>query len=354
MVVLGIETSCDETAAAVVEGGRVRSSVVASQVTLHEPWGGVVPELASRRHLEAILPVMRAAAERAGLPGGLEGVEAVAVTQGPGLVGALLVGLAAAKGFAYARGLPFVGVHHHEAHLYAIRLERPEADFPFVGLLVSGGHTSLHLAEGLGRYRLLGRTRDDAAGEAFDKAAKLLGLGYPGGALIDRLARAGDPGAVRFPRARLGPSGGAAPGPSRSAAAPGGEPLDFSFSGLKTALRQRVERLGVPEVGSRAMADLLASFQEAVVDPLVEKALRATRETGVRRLVAAGGVAANSRLRARLAAACAAEGVELFVPSLHLCTDNAAMVAGLGEAYLAAGRRTSWSADALPEWRLGE
>ncbi len=339
MVVLGIETSCDETAAAIVADGRVRSSVVASQVTLHEPWGGVVPELASRRHLEAVLPVMRAAAERAGLPGGLDAVEGVAVTQGPGLVGALLVGLAAAKGFAYARRLPFVGVHHHEAHLYAIRLERPEADFPFVGLLVSGGHTSLHLAEGLGRYRLLGRTRDDAAGEAFDKAAKLLGLGYPGGAVIDRLARAGDPAAVRFPRARLGPSGGP-------------EPLDFSFSGLKTALRHRVEREGVPEAGSRPMADLLASFQEAIVDPLVEKALRATRETGVRRLVAAGGVAANSRLRARLEAACAAEGVQLFVPSLHLCTDNAAMVAGLGEAYLAAGHRTPWNADALPEWRL--
>jgi N6-L-threonylcarbamoyladenine synthase len=338
VIVLGVETSCDETAAAVVERGRVRSSVVASQVDVHEPWGGVVPELASRRHLETILPVMRAAVERAGLPG-LEGVEGVAVTQGPGLVGALLVGLAAAKAFAFARALPFVGVHHHEAHLHAIRLERPELDYPFVGLLVSGGHTSLHLAEGLGRYRLLGRTVDDAAGEAFDKGAKMLGLGYPGGAVVDRLARAGDASAVRFPRARLGPPAGP-------------EPLDFSFSGLKTALRQRVERDGVPPADSPAFADLVASFQEAIVDPLIDKALRATRETGVRTLVAAGGVAANSRLRARLAEACAAEGVALLVPSLQLCTDNAAMVAGLGEAYLEAGHRSGWDADARPEWRL--
>ncbi len=338
MIVLGVETSCDETAAAVVEGGRLRSSVVASQVELHGPWGGVVPELASRRHLEAVLPVMRAAAERAGLAG-LEAVEGVAVTQGPGLVGALLVGLAAAKGFAYARGLPFVGVHHHEAHLHAIRLERPDVDYPFVGLLVSGGHTSLHLAEGLGRYRLLGRTVDDAAGEAFDKGAKLLGLGYPGGAAIDRLAKGGDPAAVRFPRARLGPAAGP-------------EPLDFSYSGLKTALRQRVERGEVPAPDTPAFADLVAAFQEAIVDPLIDKALRATRDTGVRRLVAAGGVAANSRLRARLAEACEREGVTLLVPSLHLCTDNAAMVAGLGEAYLEAGRRSGWDADARPDWRM--
>jgi N6-L-threonylcarbamoyladenine synthase len=338
VIVLGVETSCDETAAAVVDGGRVRSSVVASQVELHGPWGGVVPELASRRHLEAVLPVMRAAAERAGLAG-LEAVEGVAVTQGPGLVGALLVGLAAAKGFAYARRLPFVGVHHHEAHLHAIRLERPELDYPFVGLLVSGGHTSLHLASGLGRYRLLGRTVDDAAGEAFDKGAKLLGLGYPGGAAIDRLARDGDPASVRFPRARLGPPGGP-------------EPLDFSFSGLKTALRQRLEREGVPEAGSRALADLVAAFQEAIVEPLVEKAVQAARAAGVRRLVVAGGVAANSRLRERLAESCAAEGLELFAPSLHLCTDNAAMVAGLGEAYLLAGRRSSWDADARPDWAM--
>ncbi len=353
MIVLGVETSCDETAAAVVAGGRVRSSVVASQVELHGPWGGVVPELASRRHLEAVLPVMRAAVAEAGLAG-LEAVEGVAVTQGPGLVGALLVGLAVAKGFAYARGLPFVGVHHHEAHLYAIRLERPDVDFPFVGLLVSGGHTSLHLAEGLGRYRTLGRTRDDAAGEAFDKGAKLLGLGYPGGALIDRLAREGDPAAIRFPRARLGLPAGQPRGPHEAPLRGVGEPLDFSFSGLKTALRRWVERAGVPPAGSPALADLVASFQEAIVDPLVEKALRATRETGVRRLVVAGGVAANSRLRARLEAACAAEGVALFIPSLPLCTDNAAMVAGLGEAYLEAGHRTPWSADARPEWRLGE
>src|SRR5918996_567263 len=283
MIVLGVETSCDETAAAVVAGGRVQSSVVASQVALHEPWGGVVPELASRRHLEAVLPVMRAAVERAGLSG-FEAVEGVAVTQGPGLVGALLVGLAAAKAFAYARRLPFVGVHHHEAHLHAIRLERPDADYPFVGLLVSGGHTSLHLAEALGRYRLLGRTVDDAAGEAFDKGAKLLGLGYPGGAVIDRTAQQGDPAAVRFPRARLGPASGP-------------EPLDFSFSGLKTALRRRIERERVPPADSPAFADLVASFQEAIVDPLVEKAMRAPRETGVRRLVAAGGGAGHSHLR---------------------------------------------------------
>ncbi|HEX7127616.1 MAG TPA: tRNA (adenosine(37)-N6)-threonylcarbamoyltransferase complex transferase subunit TsaD [Thermodesulfobacteriota bacterium] len=338
MIVLGVETSCDETAAAVVEGGRVRSSVVASQVELHGPWGGVVPELASRRHLEAVLPVMRAAVERAGLSG-FEAIEGVAVTQGPGLVGALLVGLAAAKGFAYARRLPFVGVHHHEAHLHAIRLEYPDLGYPFVGLLVSGGHTSLHLAEGLGRYRLLGRTVDDAAGEAFDKGAKLLGLGYPGGAVIDRLARGGDPARVRFPRARLGPPTGP-------------EPLDFSFSGLKTALRQRVERGEVPARETPAFADLVAGFQEAIVEPLVDKAMQATRDTGVRRLVAAGGVAANSRLRGRLSEACAREGVALFIPSLHLCTDNAAMVAGLGEAYFAAGRRSGWDADARPDWRL--
>ncbi len=303
--VLGIETSCDDTAAAVLVDQSVRASVVSSQDAVHGPYGGVVPELASREHLRNLLPVLDAALERADLSHA--DVDAVAVTKGPGLVGSLLVGLSTAKGIALARGVPLVGVNHLEGHVLSVLLERPVA-FPFLALLVSGGHTGLYLARELGRYACIGRTRDDAAGEAFDKAAKLLGLGYPGGRAIDAAARDGRRDAVRFPRARLKHGG-----------------YDFSFSGLKTAVWQHVEAATTVNT-----ADLAASVQEAVVDVLVETSMAAAVAHDVTRLVVVGGVSANSRLCARLAAEADARGLEVIVPPLGLCTDNAAMIAYAG------------------------
>jgi N6-L-threonylcarbamoyladenine synthase len=306
-IVLGIETSCDDTAAAVLAGGRLRSSVVSSQDSVHGVYGGVVPELASRAHVRNLLPVIDAALAEAGTT--IDAVDAVAVTRGPGLLGSLLVGLSAAKGIAVARGVPVVGVNHLEGHLLSAFLER-DVEFPFLALLVSGGHTSLYLARALGVYESVGQTRDDAAGEAFDKAAKLLGLGYPGGKAIDDLARGRDREAVRFPRARLKGNG-----------------HDFSFSGLKTAVSQHVAS------GARTpVADVAASVQEALVDMLVATALEAVSAYGVPRLVVAGGVSANSRLRERLADAAAATGgrLDVVLPALRLCTDNAAMIAYAG------------------------
>jgi N6-L-threonylcarbamoyladenine synthase len=331
--VLGIETSCDETAAAVVEDGRrALSDVVATQIEIHRRWGGVVPELASRNHVVQMMPVVDEALARAGV--GPEALDAVAVTGGPGLVGALLVGVQAAKALAFAWGKPLVAVNHLEGHLLAAFLGETPPTFPFLGLVVSGGHTSLYAARGFGDYQLLGQTRDDAAGEAFDKGAKLLGLPYPGGVAIDRLASEGDASALRFPKAIVK-----------------GAELDFSFSGLKTALLHHVKKHGVPE--GKALADLCASYQEAIVRALVDKAFRAARRFSFDRLVLSGGVAANSRLRAAVAARAAEyEGMSVFLPPVKLCTDNAAMIAVAGTHAYVRGVRAGPDLNADPAWRL--
>jgi tRNA N6-adenosine threonylcarbamoyltransferase len=295
-VILGLETSCDETAAALVEGGEIRANVVSSQADLHARFGGVVPEVASRRHLELVMPVVREALGEAGAE--LDDVEAVAVTQGPGLIGALLVGLSAAKALAWARGLPLVPVNHLHGHVASLYLDPDPLEPPFLCLLASGGHTLLVDVPEHGAFRPLGTTIDDAAGEAFDKGARLLGLGYPGGAELDRLARQGDPEAFDFPVARV----------------PG---LDFSFSGVKTALLYAVRDLG--DELERRRADLAASYQRAIVRALVERTRQAAKQTGAERIAIVGGVAANSELRVSLP--------EAVAPQLALCTDNAAMIA---------------------------
>ncbi|MFO0603627.1 MAG: tRNA (adenosine(37)-N6)-threonylcarbamoyltransferase complex transferase subunit TsaD [Polyangiales bacterium] len=341
LTVLAVESSCDETAAAVVRdaGGRaeVLSDVVWSQVAEHAPYGGVVPELASRAHLRAVTPVVREAVEAAG---GWDVLDAVAVTAGPGLVGALLVGVQAAKGIAYARGLPLVGVNHLAGHLLAPFLAREQAiggtpGFPFVALLASGGHTALYRADAPTRIAELGATRDDAAGEAFDKVAKLLGLGYPGGPVVDRLAALGDPEAVKFTQ------------PMR-----GRDNLDFSFSGLKTAVAVHVAKRGVPKAGE-GLEDLCASVQKTIVDNLVRKLLAACRREGASHAVISGGVAANRGLRAAAAKACAEAGVALHVPPARSCTDNAAMIGYAGVVALRAGRRDGIDLNARATWPLG-
>lgn len=322
--VLAIESSCDETAAAVVEDGFVRSSVVSSQIQVHAAFGGVVPELASRHHLGAIVPVVREALEKAG-QAGFDDIDALAVTEGPGLVGALLVGVQMARGLALATGLPLIGIHHMEGHLFSAFLgdaERPVRPFlPHVALLVSGGHSELVDVSGLGAYRVLGATRDDAAGEAYDKVAKLLGLGYPGGPIVDRLAAEGNPQAHAFPRGMADRDN-----------------LDFSFSGLKTALMVHVERHGAPD-SRAALADLCASFQAAVVDVLVMKAIKAVKRSGRARLHVVGGVAANRGLRAAITSAGEKHGFDVVVPPIKYCGDNAAMIAGAACARIAAGAR---------------
>ena len=328
MIVLGIESSCDETAAALVAGGRrILSSVVASQVEVHHRYGGVVPELASRRHLEAIEPVVHQALSEAGVSIGA--VQGIAATRGPGLVGSLLVGFSFAKAMAFARGVPWVGVNHLEAHVQALFLEEDPPQYPFVVLLASGGHTGLYLAASPTSLELLGQTRDDAAGEAFDKVAKMLSLGYPGGAAIDRLAREGDPARIRFTRPFLDKAG-----------------FDFSFSGLKTAVGRYLRE----HEGERCapVADIAAGFQEAVVDVLLFKLMRAARAKGCARVALAGGVAANSRLRERLRAEAAQAGLQSYIPSPGLCGDNAAMVAAAGFHLLAAGQRGSLEDDVFP------
>ena len=305
-LVLGIETSCDDTAAAVVAGGSdVLSSVVSSQVDLHAIYGGVVPEIAGRAHLELLTPVIGEALGRAGVGG--EDLRAVAATVGPGLIGSLLVGVSEAKALALAWDLPFVGVNHLEGHLFAALLDHPDIEWPVAVLLVSGGHTLLVSMEGPGRYRLLGHTLDDAAGEAFDKVARFLGLGYPGGPAIQRAATGGDPAAFAFPRAMVG------------------DGLDFSFSGLKTSVVHAVRRHPDATDG-----DVAASFQQAVVDVLVSKALAAAVSIGARGLCLAGGVAANGPLRGAVAGGCAELGLPAYLPSMATCTDNAAMIAAAG------------------------
>jgi N6-L-threonylcarbamoyladenine synthase len=327
-VVLGIETSCDETAAALVMGGvDVLSSVVSSQVDLHAQYGGVVPEVASRAHLDLLNPVIARAVVEAGIDE--QRIDAVAATVGPGLIGALLVGVSAAKALALTWDVPFVGVNHMEAHLYASFLEDPTLELPMVVLLVSGGHTMLVEMRDHGDYRVLGQTIDDAAGEAFDKVARFLGLGYPGGPAIDRVAMEGDPTAIAFPRALLH------------------EGLDFSFSGLKTSVMNHVRKH--PDV---ATADVAASFQAAVVDVLVAKARRAADQVGARALALGGGVAANSLLRERFLDACAADGRQGFLPSREMCTDNAAMIAAVGWHRLRRDGPTPLDAGASPNLRL--
>jgi N6-L-threonylcarbamoyladenine synthase len=331
--VLAVETSCDETSAAVVgadpSGVRVLSSIVASQIELHAQYGGVVPELASRRHVEAIVPSVLAALREAGLqPSSLDGVCA---TVGPGLVGALLVGLNFAKGFAAARGLPFVGVNHLDGHLHAIFLEDPPP-YPFVALLVSGGHTHLYRVNGFADYHLLGRTLDDAAGEAFDKAAKILGLPYPGGPSIDRVARQGNRSAFSLPRGLMGRG------------------LDFSFSGLKTSVLLKARELGHGLEAARA--DLAASTQEAITEVLAAKLLQAMKGEGLDRGVVSGGVAANTRLREILAEHTAGTTRTIRFPSTALCTDNAAMIGYVGAQRLLRGERDPWSANANPALAL--
>ncbi len=330
-LLLGIETSCDETAAAVVEDGRrTLSSVVSSQVELHAEFGGVVPEIAGRAHLARIVPVVRAALAEAGVERPARQLAAVAATTGPGLVGALLVGVASAKALALAWELPFVGVNHLEGHLYASLLEDPTFEPPMVVLLVSGGHTLLVHVAAPGRYRLLGRTIDDAAGEAYDKVARMLGLGYPGGPPLDRLAAIGDPGIVRFPRGLADEPG-----------------CDLSFSGLKTSVLRWVR--AHPEA---AVADVAAAFQEAVVDVLALKLRRAAALVHAPAVCLAGGVAANSALRARVAADAEADGRRCFLPSRAMCTDNAAMVAAAGWWRWRADGATPLDAPADPNLRL--
>jgi N6-L-threonylcarbamoyladenine synthase len=326
--VLGIETSCDETAAAVVAGGRdTLSSVVSSQVDLHARFGGVVPEIASRAHVELINGVIAQALVEAGVE--LGDVDAVAAAHGPGLAGALLVGVSAAKALALVNGVPYVGVNHHEAHMYAALLDDPELQPPLCTLVVSGGHTLIVFMEDHGRYRVLGQTVDDAAGEAFDKVARFLGLGYPGGPIIDRLALQGDPNAIAFPRPMAN------------------DGLDFSFSGLKTAVVNHVRKNPDAEV-----ADVAASFQAAVVDVLVQKLLRAAGEIGVDTVVIGGGVAANSALRTRLLAEAETAGVRAVLPPLALCTDNAAMVAAAAAYRLQTDGPTPLDDGASPNLRI--
>lgn len=331
MRVLGLETSCDETAAAIVDDGVVvRSNIIASQVDLHRKFGGVVPELASRKHLERILPVLDEALEAASTS--LDALDAVAVTYGPGLVGALAVGVATAKAIALSVGRPLIGVNHLEGHIYANFLDHPDVAFPAVVLIVSGAHTDLVLMRGHGSYEVLGRTRDDAAGEAFDKIARAMGLGYPGGPAIDRLARLGDPHAVDLP----------------VPFADGG--LEFSFSGFKTAVMRVLARTDAHPLRP---ADLAASVQRAVVDVLVGKTLRAVKSHAPRSLLLAGGVAANSLLRDELGRRAHEVGVPLLVPVPVFCTDNAAMIAGAGFFRMRAGRRGSLGMTVSSDAMLG-
>ncbi len=335
VIILAIESSCDETAAAVVKNGReVLSNVISSQIALHTLYGGVVPEIASRKHVEKVIPVVSEALKEANMT--LDDITAVAVTYGPGLVGALLVGVSAAKAIAYGAGKPLVGVHHIEGHVAANFIDHKELEPPFACLVVSGGHT--HLVEVLdyGVFNIIGHTRDDAAGEAFDKVARAIGLGYPGGPKIDKKAKEGNPDAIRFPKARVE-----------------GSSYDFSFSGLKSAV---LNYLNHAKMQGETVndADLAASFQKAVVDVLTEHAMAFVKEKNYKTLACAGGVASNSALRASLQAACDKAGVTFYVPSPILCTDNAAMIGCAGYYEYLKGTRSDWRLNAVPDLKLGE
>ena len=335
MKILAIESSCDETAAAVVEDGRqVLSNVISSQIDLHRLYGGVVPEIASRKHIERINQVIQQALDDADIK--LEDIDAVGVTYGPGLVGALLVGVAEAKAISYARGLPLVGVHHIEGHISANYIEHPELEPPFLCLVVSGGHTQLAIVEDYGKLRILGSTRDDAAGEAFDKVARAIGLPYPGGPEIDKLAREGNPQAITFPRARID-----------------GAPYDFSFSGVKSAVLNYLNhhKLQGKEIEK---ADLAASFQQSVVSVLTDHTIRAAEEFHMDRVAVAGGVAANQCLRKAMKQACEKRGLTLYYPSPVYCTDNAAMIGVAAYYEYRNGTRHGWDLNAVPNLKLGE
>lgn len=332
-LVLGLETSCDETSAAVVEDGRIiLSDVISSQVPVHQKFGGVVPEIASRKHIEHVIPVIDQALKEAKVE--LADLSAIGVTYGPGLVGALLVGVATAKALAFAADLPLVGVHHLEGHIFANLLANRELEPPFMALVVSGGHTSLVEVKGYNEFSLIGQTRDDAAGEAFDKIARVMGLPYPGGPQIDRLARQGDPKAIAFPRAMV-------------------HEHDFSFSGLKSAVLNYLNSMKQKQE-DYCPADVAASFQAAVVDVLVTKTVQAAKETGMKKVVLAGGVAANSSLREKLAEALAAEKIDFYYPPLILCTDNGAMIACRAHYQFEAGFTAPLTLNARPTMRLGQ
>jgi N6-L-threonylcarbamoyladenine synthase len=331
MLVLAIETSCDDTGAAVVQDGRkILSNIVSSQIPVHKKYGGVVPELASRKHIESIVPIVTEALNQAGVE--LREIDGIAATQGPGLVGSLLVGLSFAKSLSFASGIPLIGINHIEGHLSAVFLEKAPPRFPFIGLVVSGGHTSLYRVDGFGKLKRLGQTRDDAAGEAFDKVAKLLGLGYPGGPIIDDLSREGDPKAIRFPRPSLSKNS-----------------FDFSFSGLKTAVVNYVKANPEPPAGypENRLSDLVSSFQEAVVDVLVKKTIQLVRHEELKKVVLCGGVAANRRLRERMKEEASQDKIKVFIPRPSFCTDNAAMVGVVGYEYLKRGIQSPLSLNAF-------
>lgn len=331
MWVLGIESSCDETAAAVINNGKIYSNVIASQIKFHSQYGGVVPEIASRKHIEAISVVLKQALNDAGVT--LREIEGIAVTRGPGLVGSLLIGLSTAKALAYALNIPLVGVNHIEGHIAAAFLAENTPSFPFVALVVSGGHTNIYLVNNYHSFQLLGQTRDDAAGEAFDKGANLLHLGYPGGVVIDRIAREGNPNKVAFPRAMK-------------------DSNDLSFSGLKTSLLMMLKKHG-RSFSSKEIPDIAASYQEAIVDALMDKTIKAAEDNRVSRIVVCGGVAANSRLREKFAKETSLRKIELFIPPIILCTDNAAMIAAIGEIMLKDGRKDLLNLNAVSRWPLG-
>ena len=331
MNILGIETSCDETAAAVVkDGSTILSSIISSQVDVHHRYGGVVPELASRKHIEAIVPVVDEALTEAELS--ITDIDAIAVTRGPGLVGSLLVGFSFAKAYAYSLDIPWVGVNHLEGHVNSVFLEPVPPSFPFVALLASGGHTSIYHVTGHTQMELMGQTRDDAAGEAFDKVAKMLDLGYPGGRVIDRISKNGDPAKIPFTRPYLDKSS-----------------FDFSFSGIKTAVNRYI--MNHRDRYKDQIPDIVAGFQESVVDVLSYKAIHAAMEKGCRHLALVGGVAANYRLRERLIRDAGLDGITVYVPSIRLCGDNAAMIAATGYHYLMAGMLTKLDADVFSRSR---
>lgn len=335
IVILGIESSCDETAASVVRNGReVLSNVISSQIALHTLYGGVVPEIASRKHIEKINVVIEEALVEAHMT--LDDIDAIGVTYGPGLVGALLVGVSEAKAIAYAKNLPLIGVHHIEGHISANYIENKDLEPPFACLVVSGGHTHLVIVKDYGKYEIVGRTRDDAAGEAFDKVARAIGLGYPGGPKIDKVSKEGNPNAIAFPRAKVADSA-----------------YDFSFSGLKSAVLNYLNGCKMKNIPI-VQADVAASFQKAVVDVLVEHAMHAVEEYGFKKFAIAGGVASNSALRSAMEEACKKRGVAFYHPSPILCTDNAAMIGAAAYYEYLAGTRSGWDLNAVPNLKLGE